>query len=110
MNAIIARTNTISKDELLIKRICSTLMAFAFLAALMYGYLINKTIANVVARQHAQSEIGILSSRVAELETTQLNLKGKITANLASQLGFVEMSDPEYISAKVTSLSFNATR
>ena len=110
MNAIIARTNTISKDELLIKRLCSTLMAFAFLAALMYGYLINKTIANVVARQHAQSEIGILSSRVAELETTQLKLKNRITASLANQLGFVEMADPSYISVKPVSLSLNSAR
>ncbi len=60
MNAIIYQTNLLTKNELFIQRVSFAILAFVFCSILSYGYLINATIGNVVARQQAQLKITTL--------------------------------------------------
>ncbi|MEK7644797.1 MAG: hypothetical protein AAB391_00530 [Patescibacteria group bacterium] len=111
MNAIIYHTNQLTKNELFIQRVCIAVLALIFCSALSYGYMINATIGNVVARQKAQSSITKLSAELATLETTHLQLKNNIGPSLAVQLGFVDVADPHFVSYNQSqSLSLNTPR
>lgn len=64
----------------------------------MYGFLINKTIMNVVARQNSEKEIASLSSAVGDLEFKYMNLKSSITLELAHGKGFQDNLPSRFLS------------
>lgn len=111
MNAIIYHTNQLTKNEIFIQRVSIAVLALIFCAFLSYGYLVNATIGNVVARQQAQSAITKLSAELAILETAHLKLKNRIDPSLATQLGFVSVAEPRFVAYNQTqSLSLNTSR
>lgn len=111
MNAIIYHTNQLTKNEIFIQRVCFVILALVFCSILAYGYLINATIGNVVARQQAQSSITALSAELATLETAHLQLKNHIDPSLAAQLGFVDVAEPHFVAYNQSqSLSLNLGR
>ncbi len=111
MNAIIYHTNQLTKNEIFIQRVSIAILALILCSFLSYGYLINATIGNVVARQKAQSSISKLSAELAILETAHLQLKNRIDPSLAIQLGFVEVAEPRFVAYNQSqSLSLNTSR
>lgn len=111
MNAIIYHTNQLTKNEIFIQRLSFVMLTLILCSFLSYGYLINATIGNVVARQQAQSAITKLSAELATLETTHLQLKNRIDPSLAAQLGFVDVAEPRFVAYNQSqSLSLNTPR
>jgi|GEM_PF-1959495 len=111
MNAIIYHTNQLTKNEIFIQRVSAVLIVLILCSVLSYGYLINSTIGNVVARQKAQSSITTLSAELASLETAHLQLKNRISPALATQLGFVGVAEPHFVAYNQSqSLSLNLVR
>lgn len=111
MNAIIYHTNQLTKNEIFIQRVSVTILALILCSFLSYGYLINATIGNVVARQQAQSSITKLSAELATLETVHLQLKNNIAPSLAIQLGFVDVAEPHFVAYNQSqSLSLSTSR
>ncbi len=111
MNAILYHTNELSKNELFIQRCCFVVIALILCSFLSYGYLINATIGNVVARQQAQSAIASLSAEMAMLESAHLEIKNSINPAFAAELGFVEVAEPHFVPYNQSqSLSLNASR
>lgn len=75
-----------------------------------YGFMVNSTIANAVAKQQAEKDIISLNTDVNSMESTYLNLKNKITIDLAVSKGFVENMTEKYVVVskdKGLSLSIN---
>lgn len=72
-----------------------------------YGYLVNKTVWNVVARQNAVKEIQRLSSDIATLESSYMTVSKTLTLNHAYTLGFkdVPSSDTIFVEQTVTSVA-----
>ncbi|HZS42934.1 MAG TPA: hypothetical protein VFA52_01815 [Candidatus Paceibacterota bacterium] len=63
----------------------------------IYGYLVNKTVWNVVARQRAEKNITLLNTQLGSLESNYMSLKNNINLNLAHSLGFSQTTDTKYI-------------
>ncbi len=111
MNAIIYHTNQLTKDETFIQRACFAVLVFIFCSAVSYGYMINATIGNIVARQKAQTGIAAISAELAMLETKHLDLKNRIDPSLAASLGFVAVAEPRFVTYNQSqSLSLNVSR
>ena len=60
-----------------------------------YAYFVNQTVWNIVARQNATKEIAKVSSDVAELEASYMNLSGELTLDHAYALGFHEVKSED---------------
>ncbi len=75
-----------------------------------YGYLLNKTIHNVVARQRSGELVASLGGKVGELESRYITLKDSVTLDLANSLGFQSVQNPVFISRTALSkaLSINS--
>lgn len=87
------------------------LSGFLVMFVMVYIYLINGTVMNVVERNSAELSIADISSDISELESNYLNLENSIDVALANSLGFKEIkSDSVYVSvnSSVASLSFNS--
>jgi len=59
-------------------------------ALVLYAYFIAATVADVIARTHAEANTVALKSEVSALETTYLARSAGITRTLATEQGFVE--------------------
>jgi hypothetical protein len=79
------------------KKIFYTLSGVLMLLVLTYGYMLNTTILNVVARQKAQTQIALLSSDTSDLETSYIALQNDVSINLAYSLGFKDVSNPQFL-------------
>ena len=90
------KTKTISYDN----RILAfwTLIGLAIAALLVYVYAINATTRNIAARHDLESEIASLTSRQGALEFTNIELKNRISIEVAAQYGFTEVEAPLYVS------------
>ncbi len=83
--------NQIDKIEYREKKIFwSLFLVFAFLL-IAYGFLVNRTILNAVAKQNLQSQISSLNSSVDSLEFKYLGLENNITIDLALSKGYVSV-------------------
>jgi hypothetical protein len=63
------------------------------LLAVMYMYFVNKTVWNVVQRQHIESNIASLNSKLSETEFQYINSVSGITMETAQRMGFVSAAD-----------------
>ncbi len=79
------------------KNIFFILSAFAVLFLGSYGFFVNKTVWNVVARQNTVKELQKTSSEVAELEASYMNISGTLTLDHAYALGFQEVKSTDTI-------------
>jgi|GEM_PF-1752563 len=87
-----------------------TLVAISITLIVMYAFLINASIVNIVKAKSVRSEIASLSTHVGALESKYLLSKSALTMDDARALGFSESaSAPIYITKGETqaSLSFN---
>lgn len=87
-----------------------TLIAISITLIVMYAYLVNASIVNIVNAKSVRAEIATLSTQVGSLESAYLLGKSSLTIEDARLLGFSETtSHPVYITRGETqpSLSFN---
>lgn len=100
------------KYETFLARTFWVLLALILVTLLCYGYLVNKTVLNIVSRQSDQGQFTELQSRIAELEAQQIVIKSTIDEQKAIALGFHEVTDPHYVSVKKNSdtVSFDTVR
>lgn len=84
-------------------------LGFLISTFVMYVFLVNKTIMNVVAREKVEKNISSLSTSIGELEFKYISLKNKVTLELAHSKGFSDVSPTRFIArnGNGSSLSYN---
>jgi cell shape-determining protein MreC len=90
----------INLDTNLRKKLILSLFGGAILFAFLYGYFINQTILNVVARKNIEADLIELGSEVSSLEVEYIKLKNKIDLEFAHSLGYKDVSDIKFVSRK----------
>jgi TolA-binding protein len=73
----------------------------------LYAYLVNVTVHNVVRWQGLQTQISSLNMKLSQLEFQYISMKNDVTLDKAHALGFRDVSEPAYLSmqtAKASSL------
>lgn len=68
-----------------------------FCSLFSYGYCVRGAIVNIVERQNIESNLSILSTRVAGLEAEYIKAKGAITPELAANLGFISQANKKFV-------------
>ena len=82
------------------ERLFYILIASIIFTISLYGFLIQKAIMNVVAREDIAKEIALTGAKVGDLEGKYLSLKNSITIDLAYEKGLKDAVAPYYISKK----------
>lgn len=88
--------NQIEKIEHREKKIVWSLFLVLALLLVSYGFLVNKTILNAVAKQNLEQQMSSLNSNVNSLEFTYLSLENSITMDLALSKGFVTVAEDSF--------------
>jgi len=88
--------NQIEKIEYREKQIFWGLFLVFALLLVSYGFLVNKTIMNAVAKQNLTKEISSLNSTVDSMEFTYLSLENNITMDLAAAKGYVAVPENNF--------------
>ena len=74
----------------------------------LYAFLLNKTIMNVVVREKTEREIARLSSKIGELEFQNMTAKNQITLDLAHAKGFEDTLPTKFIArGRSQTLTYN---
>ena len=106
---MISRTKTLSIDNRI--RLFWGLAALGVILVGFYIYAVQATVANTVARQNLEDEVGSLSARLGDLEFKYIGLKNNITIEVAQADGFREVTEPVYVTRGNTGeLSINLNR
>ena len=103
-------TLSTTKYDTLVRKTFWALVSMIVIAVLSYTILVNKTVLNIVSREKDQSQLSQIRTHVAELETEQIALKETVDEEMAAQLGFHEVQDPQYLSlgeTTATQVSYN---
>jgi hypothetical protein len=87
------------------KRLIAGLAASFLVLSVLYIYLINETVRNVVSRREAERSLTSLTSAVGDLELAHLELRNAITRERAQELGFRELGRITYVSRDPLALS-----
>ena len=66
----------------------------------LYGFLIQKAIMNIVAREKVVNDVATLTAEIADLEEQYLSLKNNITLDTAYEKGLQDAVVSYYISKK----------
>lgn len=83
-------------------------LAMVFLFGLFsYGYCVQGSIVNIVARQNVENKISILDTRVLELEAQYIKAKNGVTRDLAENLGYIEIANQKFVTRKATDLGLS---
>jgi hypothetical protein len=78
------------------------MLAAAIIAlAVMYMYLVNKTVWNVVAKQNMEKNMATLNSELSEKEFEYISSVSGITMETASKMGFVSAADKTIFVSRV---------
>lgn len=87
-----------------LRQTCFYFAVFISVVSLLsYAYFISRAVSHAIKTSNAEKEIIALSGELAPLETIYLEKKSAVTVELAKQLGFKEISNPEFISRKTFS-------
>lgn len=82
--------------------------------AVSYGYFVNQTVVNIVARTSAETAIEDVRSSIGNLESEYIATKNAITLEFAHARGFseTEMTESSYVSRidSDTLLTYHETR
>ena len=80
------------------------------ISSMLYVYLVNQTILNIVMRENVESEMVDLESKISELEFEYITLKNDINIDYAYSIGFVDVEKVKFASRKLStqSLSVNS--
>ncbi len=76
------------------------LAAGTVVSAILYVYLVGNTVYSVVSRQNTEKTLSVLQNDVEKLEVNYLELKSRVTADLARAKGFTGISTATYIPRK----------
>jgi cytochrome bd-type quinol oxidase subunit 2 len=76
------------------------------LVFVLYVYLVNKTVLNVVAREQTTRQIATLSTSIGELEFKYISAKNAVTLDLAYSHGFENSQPTLFVSRGQTTLSY----
>jgi len=76
------------------------LMIVCFIAFSLYMFFLGRTIFDLVARSKVEAEIKMVSSSIFSLELEVLAYSNEITIQKAKELGFVDNSEPVFLSKK----------
>jgi len=90
----------INNCEPLKKWVLSLVVVFIF-GLVSYGYFVRAAIVNIVTRQNMESELAILNSQVANLESVYIKAKNNITLEKAETMGFVAISNQKFVTKAV---------
>jgi hypothetical protein len=90
----------INKIPLTEKKLVIGLVASFVMLFMLYGYLVNATIVNIVEREHFEEEMGELIAEVGMLEGEYGTLRSSITYQGAQMLGFQEPSRQVFASQR----------
>lgn len=72
-----------------------------------YGYLVNKTILNIVDRESIEENIITLNSKISESEFEYIALKNQVNIDYAYSLGFDDAKNMKFASRKLPSQSLS---
>ncbi len=75
----------------------------------MYGFFLKQTIASVVERRLLEHERAELAARVSTLEARYIAIGESVTIARAHELGFVNVTEPHFVSRAPHAFSFNYT-
>lgn len=89
--------HTIQKIDKVSETLFWSLLATIVLSSCVYMYAIHKTVRNVVARGHIQSQIAELNSKLSDTEFEYMNSLGSITMETAQKLGFTSASEKTFV-------------
>lgn len=81
-----------------------SLVLLVFVSFSLYMFFLGRTIFDLVDRQNINQEIRLANSRISELELYVLDYNNKVTLQKAHDLGFINNSDPKFVSRKKTAL------
>src|SRR3989344_3478930 len=82
------------------KKLMWALAGLFALTVLVYGYLVNATIMNIVERKEAAQEIAFMRSSIGGLESQYNVLRNTLTYEYAKALGFSESREKIFIVSK----------
>lgn len=105
----------VNATEALYYKIPSNRIVFGFLALILvslfvvYAYLVNKAVLNVVAREKTEDQISDLSGTVGQMEYQDITLRDGITMQLADSYGLQEVTASQFLSrtSEPSALSYN---
>jgi Tfp pilus assembly protein PilO len=80
------------------QKIVWILLAVFLLLSFSYGFFINQTILNVVSRKNSEKTILNIYAQVSDQETKFMNLKNSVNLDMAREMGYISLSDVNYIS------------
>lgn len=97
---------SIHKEKLLVW-LLSVVIISSFI---LYMFLVNGAVLNVVAREEVESSVAALNAKVSELEFEYISLKNSITIQYAYDRGFKDVSHVTFAErSSGSSLSLNTT-
>lgn len=88
--------NQIEKIEYREKKIFWMLFSLFVLLIISYGFLVERTIQNAVAKQKLESQISSLNSNVDSMEFTYISLENNITMDFALSKGFTAVPENNF--------------
>ncbi|MDO8729170.1 MAG: hypothetical protein Q7K26_04800 [bacterium] len=92
-------------------RLFWVLVSISILSLFVYIYAINAIARNVAVSQDLEKKMTNISTNFNSLEFKFIELRNKVTMELAYQHGFQEVKYPLYISkTRSSSLSFNTVK
>lgn len=77
-----------------------SLVLLSAIAFFTYMFFLGNTIFDLVARKNAETAIRDVSSKISSLELEVLSYNNQVTLDRAYELGFVNNSDPKFVSRK----------
>ena len=88
------------------------LFALLVIFAVSYGYFVNQTILNIVARENIEEKTMTLNSEISEMEFDYIALKNDVNIDYAYSIGFVDVENVKFASRRlpVTALSVETNR
>jgi hypothetical protein len=94
------RDKRISNSEPLKVWCCSFIAIFVF-CLVSYGYFVREMTVNLVNRQNMENDLSSLNSKVLDLESEYIKAKNSITPKLATNLGFVPVTNQKFVTKNV---------
>lgn len=100
------RLNTVKEKALALteERGVFWLLAAVLIASfVLYSVFVQRTIRNVVERQHLETEMSVLNSRIGELEFKYISMRNNVTIDMAYAKGFKDVAQTKFVSKKALS-------
>jgi len=84
-----------------------SLVGVLILAIFSYGYFVQGTIVNIVARQDMENKLSVLNSNILALESEYMKIQDSINIDLACSLGFKPVINQKFVTRTVSNPSLS---